>query len=99
MSIEKCGEQKLRKELFGNIIVTGGNASYEGFKDRVEREITLRAANSIRSRVIGGSSKPSSIYFLDGRFDFGSMDSFEKMWISKKEYEEYGASVVDRKCP
>ena len=100
MSIEKCGEQKLRKELFGNIILTGGNTSYEGFKDRVEREITLRAANSIRSRVIGGSSKSRRQFtsWMGGSI-LGSMDSFEKMWISKKEYEEYGASVVDRKCP
>ena len=71
MSIEKCGEQKLRKELFGNIIVTGGNTSYEGFKDRVEREITLRAANSIRSRVAVVQIHVVNFRFLDGRFDFG----------------------------
>ena len=100
MSIEKCGEQKLRKELFGNIIVTGGNTSYEGFTNRVEREISMRAANSMRSRVIGGSSKRNRQFtsWMGGSI-LGSMDSFEKMWISKKEYDEYGASVVDRKCP
>ena len=101
MSIEKCGEQRLRKELFGNLIVTGGNTAYEGFKERVEREITLRAANSLRSKVVGGSSKTSKCQFTPwmGGSILGSMDSFEKMFITKKEYEECGASVVGRKCP
>ena len=28
-----------------------------------------------------------------------SLGSFHEMWISRQEYEEYGASIVDRKCP
>lgn len=29
----------------------------------------------------------------------GSLGSFHDMWITKAEYEEYGASIVNRKCP
>ena len=29
----------------------------------------------------------------------GSLGSFHEMWITKKEYEEFGPSIVNRKCP
>ena len=29
----------------------------------------------------------------------GSLGTFQDMWISKKDYEEFGAAIVNRKCP
>jgi actin-like protein 6A len=29
----------------------------------------------------------------------GSLGHFNEMWITKAEYEEHGASIINRKCP
>lgn len=29
----------------------------------------------------------------------GVSGGFSELWVSRKEYQEYGASVVDKKCP
>lgn len=29
----------------------------------------------------------------------GSLGSFHEMWLSKAEYEEGGAQLIDKKCP
>jgi actin-like protein 6A len=28
-----------------------------------------------------------------------SLGSFQQMWFSRHEYQEYGASLIERKCP
>ena len=28
----------------------------------------------------------------------GSLGTFHQMWISKKEYDEHGASIVEKRC-
>jgi actin-related protein len=28
-----------------------------------------------------------------------SLGSFQQMWMSKQEYEEHGAIMIERKCP
>lgn len=28
-----------------------------------------------------------------------SLGSFHELWVSRQEYEEFGTSIIDRKCP
>jgi actin-like protein 6A len=36
--------------------------------------------------------------FIGGSI-LGSLGTFHQMWMSKAEYEEHGASIVQKKCP
>ena len=99
-SIEKSGEMRIRKDLFNNIIVAGGNTCYEGFTDRLHQEIRSRVSRTMRTKVLGGTSTGHrNVSAWCGGSILASLDSFSKMWISKSEYEEHGSSITDRKCP
>ena len=47
-------------------------------------------ATTVNERTIGS--------WLGGSI-VASLGSFHELWLSKKEYEEHGAALVDRKCP
>lgn len=99
-AVEKCGEMRLRKELFNNVIVAGGNSSYEGFEERLRYEISIRASTALRTRVVGGlKPRDRKTCAWHGGSILASLDSFMEMWVSKSEFDEFGPSVVDRKCP
>ena len=99
-SVEKCGDLRLRKELYNNIVIAGGNTSYAGFQDRLRYEIGSRLSTALRARVVGGL-KPGDrkTCAWHGGSILASLDSFTEMWISKSEFNEFGSSIVDRKCP
>ncbi|CAG8793344.1 12776_t:CDS:2 [Gigaspora margarita] len=84
-SIMKC-DVDIRKDLYGNIVLSGGTTMYAGIADRMQKEITALAPSKRKYSVwIGGSI-------------LASLSTFQQMWISKQEYDESGPSIVHRKC-
>jgi actin-like protein 6A len=88
--------------LFGNIILTGGASVAEGLSERLKNEldrIVYFAAASGRNRVItaAANERPHGAWL--GASIVASMGSFHELWVSRREYEEYGPSIVDKKCP
>lgn len=98
-AIEKCGEQRLRKELFNNIVVAGGNTAYEGFEQRLTNEVSSRAPQTLRTKVVCSGLSERRVTAWIGGSILSSLGSFNEMWISKGEFSEHGSSIVDRKCP
>ncbi|TVU04269.1 hypothetical protein EJB05_50154, partial [Eragrostis curvula] len=94
-SIMKC-DMDIRKELYGNIVLSGGSTMFEGFADRLSNEITALAPTSMEIQVVAPSERKYSVWL--GGSILASLDTFQQMWISKEEYEESGPSVVYRKC-
>jgi len=44
-SISKC-DHEIRKELYASIVLAGGNTMFNGFTERLTRELTVLAPNS-----------------------------------------------------
>ena len=90
--------------LLANIMLTGGGACIEGICERIKSELehviysTMRGINKIKVTSGGMSEKGALCSWLGGSI-VASLGSFHDMWISRQEYEEYGPSIVDRKCP
>jgi len=89
-------DSEIRRELYQNVVVTGGNTLFPGLIERIQKEVPqmykvkLIASNSTAERKFGA--------WIGGSI-LASLGSFQQMWMSKAEYEEHGVSLVERKCP
>jgi actin-related protein len=86
----------IRKDLYANIVLSGGTTMFPGFADRMKKEITAIAPSTMNVKVIAPPERKYSVWI--GGSILASLQSFKNMWISKKEYNELGPSIVHRKC-
>jgi len=94
-SIMKC-DVDIRKDLYANIVLSGGSTMYAGIQERVEKEVTALAPPSMKIKVVAPPERKYSVWI--GGSILASLSTFENMWITKEEYDESGPSIVHRKC-
>jgi len=93
-SIQKS-DMELRKTLYQNIVLSGGSTLFQGFGDRLLWEVKKLAPKDIKIRISAPQERLYSTWI--GGSILASLDTFRKMWVSKKEYEDEGAKVIHRK--
>jgi actin-related protein len=91
----KC-DLDIRKDLYGNIVMSGGTTMYAGISDRMQKEITALAPSSMKVKIVAPPERKYSVWI--GGSILASLSTFQQMWISKQEYDESGPSLVHRKC-
>jgi len=72
------------------------------FPDRLREEIEAivhRHTPGWRVKVTSPNVSERAICSWLGGSILGSLGTFQDMWISRKDYEEFGAAIVNRKCP
>jgi len=94
-SIMKC-DVDIRKDLYCNIVLSGGSTMYKGMQERVNQEIVSQAPKTMKIKVIAPPERKYSVWI--GGSILASLSTFENMWITKEEYDESGPSIVHRKC-
>ena len=94
-SIMKC-DIDIRHYLYSNIILSGGNTMFPGLAERIKKELTCLASTGVRINVISPPERKYSTWI--GGSILASMTDFSKMCINSSEYDEYGPSIVHRKC-
>lgn len=94
-SIMKC-DVDVRKDLYSNIVLSGGTTMFEGIAERMQREIAALAPSSCKIKVIAPPERKYSVWI--GGSILASLSTFQSMWISKQEFDETGPSIVHRKC-
>jgi len=95
VSIMKC-DIDIRKDLFANIVMSGGTTMYPGVADRMQKEITSLAPSTLKIKIIAPPERKYSVWI--GGSILASLSTFQTMWITKDEYEESGPGIVHRKC-
>lgn len=93
--IMKC-DVDIRKDLYGNIVLSGGTTMFPGIADRMNKEISALAPASMKIKVVAPPERKYSVWI--GGSILASLSTFQQMWISKVEYDESGPSIVHRKC-
>ncbi|XP_019449843.1 PREDICTED: actin-related protein 4-like isoform X1 [Lupinus angustifolius] len=98
-SINKC-DVDIRRELFSSILLAGGTASMQQLKERLEKDLVEDSPQAARVKVLasGNATERRFSVWIGGSI-LASLGSFQQMWFSKTEYEEHGASYIQRKCP
>jgi actin-related protein len=94
-SIMKC-DVDIRKDLYANIVCSGGSSMFPGIADRMTKEIKNLAPPTMKIKIIAPPERKYSVWI--GGSILASLSTFQQMWISKGEYDESGPSIVHRKC-
>jgi actin beta/gamma 1 len=94
-SIMKC-DVDIRRDLYSNIVLSGGTTMYIGIADRMSKEITALAPSTMKIKVVAPPERKYSVWI--GGSILASLSTFQNMWIAKSEYEESGPQIVHRKC-
>ncbi|CAI0547871.1 unnamed protein product [Linum tenue] len=98
-SINRC-DVDIRRDLYSSILLAGGTASMQQLKERLEKDLLEESPQNARVKVLAsGNSMERRFSVWIGGSILASLGSFQQMWFSKSEYEEHGASYVQRKCP
>jgi len=94
-SIMKC-DVDIRKDLYGNIVLSGGTTMFAGIADRMQKELVNLAPSTMKIKIIAPPERKYSVWI--GGSILSSLSTFNQMWISKEEYDESGPAIVHRKC-
>ena len=100
-------DMDLRPELYKHIVLSGGTTMYPGLPTRLEEDIrklyTERVLNGDVARQakfkikIEDPPKRKHAVFLGGAVLADLMKDNEAFWITKREWDEQGARILDTK--
>ena len=100
---QKCNDSIIksdidkRKDLYKNIVLSGGTTLFSGFPERITKEIkNLAQSMKLFVKVIADPVRKYSAWI--GGSVLTNLNTFNSEWITKDEYNEYGASIVHQKC-
>ncbi|KAJ7679264.1 actin 2 [Mycena polygramma] len=94
-SIKKC-DLDIRRDLYANIVLSGGSTMFPGIADRMQKELMSMAPNSVKVKIVAPPERKYSVWI--GGSILSSLSTFQNMWCTKQEYDESGPAIVHRKC-
>jgi len=94
-SIDKC-DIDVRRDMYENIVLSGGSTMFEGYQERLLKEMQALAPSDVTVDVDAGEQRKYAVWV--GGSILSSLSTFQNMWISKEEYDEAGPQIVHKKC-
>merc|ERR1719225_153596 len=73
-SIMKC-DVDIRKDLYANVVLSGGSTMYPGIADRMQKEITALAPNTMKIKIIAPPERKYSVWI--GGSILASLSTFQ----------------------
>ncbi|XP_058045857.1 actin-related protein 6 isoform X2 [Ahaetulla prasina] len=93
-SIQNLPEE-MQPHFFKNIVLTGGNSLFPGFRDRVYSEVRCLTPTDYEVSVV--LPENSITYSWEGGKLISENDDFEDMVVTREDYEENGHSICEEK--
>lgn len=96
-SIQSCAIDT-RKVFYNNVVLSGGTTLIPGMDDRLQVELSRLSQRRNKVRIVS-ARKLNRLYatWIGGSI-VCSLPSFKQMWVTKREYEEYGPFIIHEKC-
>lgn len=93
------GDLDIKKEMFNNILITGGNTLFQGFVERMQKQLYNYTSNTVKIKLVTHPSNSERKFssWIGGSI-LSSLGTFHQMWLSKQEFDEHGSMIVERKC-
>lgn len=91
----------VQRDVFANVVVTGGTSVLPGFSERLAHELRDACApQTFKLKLIaaGFAAERRFSVWIGGSI-LASLGTFQQLWISKQEYDETGSQSVRQKCP
>ena len=92
-SIFKC-DLDIRRDLYGNVVLSGGTTMFPGISDRMQKELTSLSPSSMKVKIVAPPERKYSVWI--GGSILASLSTFQNLWCSKQEYDESGPGIVHR---
>jgi actin beta/gamma 1 len=86
----------LRKDLFANIVLSGGTTMFPGISERLTQHLKAMCPTNTQVRVVAPPERKYSVWI--GGSILASLNTFQNRWITKMDYDECGPSIVHQKC-
>merc|ERR1712142_137420 len=95
-SISQCDE-KDRASMYKNLVLAGGNCLFPGIEDRIKKDLSkLKPDVQVDWYKETGKRRLNATWI--GGSILASLTDFDSKWITKAEYDEFGPSIVNKKC-
>ncbi|TGZ83231.1 Actin/actin-like protein [Ascodesmis nigricans] len=89
---------ELKGQILNNVLVTGGASLLMGLTDRVNSELGVAFPGPrLRITATGNPVERKYAGWLGGSI-LASLGSFHQLWVSRKEYDEHGPGIVEKRC-
>lgn len=92
----KKSDIDLRAGLYQSITLSGGNTMINGFQERLNYELANMVSDKVKIKIIAPIERKFSVWI--GGSVLATLATFQSSWITKEEYQEFGAPIVHRKC-
>ncbi|CAK79549.1 unnamed protein product (macronuclear) [Paramecium tetraurelia] len=92
--ILKCQEE-IRDNLYKNIVLSGGTSLFPGLEERLRRELYFLVLSKQKIKIVAYRERFQE--WIGGQI-LSSLSYSENMWITRREYDENGPTIVHRKC-
>jgi actin-related protein len=99
-SLSAVGDVDARKDLAGSILLTGGSSQFAILEQRLSLEIPRIVSSAYKCRVVASkyNIERSCAAWIGGSI-LSSLGSFQQLWLSRAEYDEYGATLAIQRFP
>jgi actin beta/gamma 1 len=94
-SIMHC-DIDIRREFLGNIVLSGGSTMFLNIHERMQKEIARMIPSSVKIKIIAPPQRKYSVWI--GGSILSGLSTFQHLWLSKQDYNEYGPTIVHRRC-
>ncbi|KAM5221504.1 actin-related protein T1-like [Ctenodactylus gundi] len=94
-SILKC-DTDIHQSLFAGVVLSGGSTLFPGLEERLLEELKQLTSQDTLVRVMDPPDRFFSAW--KGASIMASMSTFKEMWVTSKDFKEFGKSVVQYKC-
>ena len=94
-ALTKC-DVDLQRDLYGNILLSGGNTMFPGLETRLAKEMVRLAPPTMKVKVIAPPERKYYAWIGGSRFAYGL--TLLNNWVTKEDFEEAGPAFVLTKC-
>lgn len=94
-TINRC-DIDVRRELYDNIVLSGGTTMFNGLRQRLVTELQRLCPPTITPKVIAPEERKYSVWI--GGSILSSLTTFQNQWVTKRDYDENGPGIINAKC-
>lgn len=88
----------LKPTLLANVVLSGATSLIPGLSQRLDLELkTPYPSLRVRLQAPGNVAERKYAAWIGGSI-LSSLGTFHQMWVSKREYDEHGPSIVEKRC-
>jgi len=99
-SLSAVADVDARKELATSILLTGGSSRFVNMEQRLSLEMPRITSSAFKCKVTASHNaiERSCAPWIGGSI-LSSLGSFQQLWLSRTEYEEYGTTLAVQRFP